>query len=107
MDGLLHAEFYLMSGFPNLNALVGCLSAFNAVHSASSLEFGALEKKKARKKAPFVNEWCLRGARNNIDYSMIASGLVVFQLPRVKSGKSCGMPSSLTDFSLSGATDDQ
>ncbi len=35
------------------------------------------------------------------------SGFVVFQLPRVKSGNSCGAPFSFTDFSLSGATADQ
>jgi hypothetical protein len=60
MHGLLHAEFYLMSGFPNLDALVGRLGAFNAVHDSSSLDAGRIEKKKGRKKAPFGREWCLR-----------------------------------------------
>jgi hypothetical protein len=39
--------------------------------------------------------------------AMMPSGFVVFQFPRVKSGKSCGAPPSLTDFSLSGPIDDQ
>ena len=46
-----------------------------------------------------------RGARCRQE--TIPSGFVVPQLPRVKSGNCCGAPASLTDFSLSGATDDQ
>ncbi len=40
-------------------------------------------------------------------HETIPNGLVVFQLPRVKSGKTWGIPSSDADFSLNGPTDDQ
>lgn len=39
-------------------------------------------------------------------YAMTGRGAVVFQSPRVKSGKFWGMPSSATDFSESGPTED-
>gem|GEM_PF-4835576 len=41
------------------------------------------------------------------NHPTIASGAVVFHWPRVKSGKSCGIPSSATDLRDRGVTADQ